>query len=121
MGGYGALLLAEQHPTLCRAVAAISPAIWTTWGQAHDADPGAFTSAGDFATNDAVTHTAALADIPVRIASGDDDPFHPGVAALARRLPAGAEVDFSGGCHDDDFFFSQQPPSLAFLGRHLGA
>jgi pimeloyl-ACP methyl ester carboxylesterase len=30
MGGYGALLLAEKNPGLIAAVAAISPAVWTT-------------------------------------------------------------------------------------------
>ena len=31
MGGYGAILLAEKCPTQISAVAAISPAIWTTY------------------------------------------------------------------------------------------
>src|SRR5260370_31310068 len=34
MGGYGALLLAEKYPHLIAAVAAISPAIWTSYAQA---------------------------------------------------------------------------------------
>ena len=40
MGGYGALLLAERYPSLIRAVAAISPAIWTSYEQAQAANPG---------------------------------------------------------------------------------
>src|SRR5487761_1916758 len=35
MGGYGALSLAERHPGLVAAVAAISPAVWTSYAQAH--------------------------------------------------------------------------------------
>jgi pimeloyl-ACP methyl ester carboxylesterase len=119
MGGYGALLLAEKHPRLIAAVAAISPAVWTSYAQAHAANAGAYASALDFAEDDVVTHASALAGIPVRVASGADDPFHPGVLALARVLPPSASVEISKGCHDGAFFASQQPASLTFLSRHL--
>jgi enterochelin esterase-like enzyme len=121
MGGYGALLLAEKHPHLIAAVAAISPAIWTSYAQAQEANAGAYASAAAFAANDAVTHASALAHVPVRVASGYDDPFYPGVRALARALPAAAVVDFAKGCHTGAFFTAQQPPSLAFLARHLAS
>jgi S-formylglutathione hydrolase FrmB len=119
MGGYGALLMAEKHPRVFAAVAAISPAVWTTYAEARGANPGAYTSASDFASNDAVTHARALTRIPVRVASGLSDPFHPGVVALVRMLPPGSMVDFSPGCHTGPFFRAQEPPSIAFLGRHL--
>jgi pimeloyl-ACP methyl ester carboxylesterase len=119
MGGYGALLLAEKHPQLISAVASISPAVWTTYAQARAANPGAFASAADFANDDVITHASALTGLPVRIASGANDPFHPGVLALARTLPKSAVVDITEGCHDDSFFASQQHASLAFLGAHL--
>jgi enterochelin esterase-like enzyme len=121
MGGYGALLFAERYPRLFAAVAAISPAIWTSYPQARNANAGAFASAASFAADDVVTHAAALAHVPVRIASGYDDPFYPGVQALARVLPAGSVVDFSKGCHTGSFFAEQQPPSLTFLARHLAS
>ena len=126
MGGYGAILLAERYPHLIGAVAAISPAIWTSYAQANSANAGAYASAADFAQDDAVTHAAALVGVPVRVASGFDDPFYPGVQALARALPknpggAPAEVYFGSGCHTDSFFSAQEPPSLAFLGSHLAA
>jgi pimeloyl-ACP methyl ester carboxylesterase len=119
MGGYGALLLAEQHPHLIAAVAAISPAIWTSYQQAHAANPGAYASAQDFADDDVVTHTRTLTGIPVRIASGINDPFHPGVVALARKLPPSAIVEITQGCHDSSFFASQQHASIAFLAQHI--
>ncbi len=119
MGGYGAILLAERYPHLISAVAAISPAIWTSYGQARAANAGAYASAVDFAEDDAVTHTAAVRDTPVRVASGLSDPFYPGVVALARALPAGVVVQFSQGCHTGPFFIAQEPPSLRFLGEHL--
>lgn len=124
MGGYGAILLAEKYPHLIAAVAAISPAIWTSYAEARSANPGAYASAADFAADDAVTHASALADVPVRVASGAGDPFYDGVQALTRALPGNpggvpAEVYFGNGCHTGPFFNSQEPPSLAFLARHL--
>jgi pimeloyl-ACP methyl ester carboxylesterase len=119
MGGYGALLLAEKYPQLITSVAAISPAVWTSYPQARAVNPGAFTSAADFAANDVIRGAGALRGGAVRVASGLDDPFHPGVLALVRALPRGAVVDISGGCHTGPFFTAQMPPSLAFLARHL--
>ena len=119
MGGYGALLLAEKHPELIAAVAAISPAIWTSYDQAKTVNAGAYDSAAAFAANDAVTHAVALKGIPVRVAAGYDDPFYPGVQTLAGKLPPGSVVSFGKGCHDDSFFSEQEPPSLAFLAPHL--
>lgn len=119
MGGYGAILLAEKYPALISAVAAIGPAIWTSYSQARAANPGAYASAAAFASADAVTHAPALAGVAVRVASGLSDPFHPGVEALARALPPDAVVDIAHGCHTGPFFLSQEPPSLAFLGQHL--
>jgi len=121
MGGYGAILLGEKHPELVGAVAAIAPAIWTSYAQARAVNAGAYSSAAAFASADAVTHTSALAGVAVRVASGIDDPFHPGVEALAKALPRGAVVDISPGCHTGSFFAQQEPASLEFLGRHVGA
>ncbi len=119
MGGYGALLLAEKYPALIRAVAAIGPAVWTSYRQARAVNQGAYASPAAFAAADVVTHAQALAGVAVRVASGLGDPFHPGVVALTRALPPGAVVDISPGCHSSPFFLAQEPPSLAFLGRHL--
>lgn len=121
MGGYGALLLAEKYPHVFSAVAAISPAVWTTYAQARGANAGAYASAADFASDDVVTHASSLAGLPVRVVSGLDDSFHPGVVALARALPKSAVVALSQGCHTGSFFAAQEPPSLAFLGTHLSA
>ncbi|MGN6795086.1 MAG: alpha/beta hydrolase-fold protein [Streptosporangiaceae bacterium] len=121
MGGYGALLLAERYPQMFAAAAAISPAIWTSYAQASAVNPGAYASARAFASADAVTHASSLRSVAVRVAAGLDDPFLPGVRALARALPPGAAVRFANGCHTDPFFRAQLPPSLYFLARHLTA
>ncbi len=119
MGGYGALLFAEKYPERVSAVAAISPAIWTSYGQARAANAGAYASARDFAADDVVAHASALEGVAVRVAWGRSDPFHPGVEALAAKLPPGAVTDIAQGCHTGPFFASQEAPSLMFLGRHL--
>jgi pimeloyl-ACP methyl ester carboxylesterase len=118
MGGYGAILLAEKYPHLITAVAAIGPAIWTSYAQARAANPGAYASEAAFAAADVVTHAAVLSGRPVRVACGLDDPFRPGAQAFAGALP-GAVVDISHGCHSSPFFTEQEPLSLAFLARHL--
>ena len=120
MGGYGALLAAEQHPELISAVAAISPAIWTSYEQAHAVNGAAFVDAAAFADNDVITHASRLSRIPLRIASGTSDPFHSGVIALSRHLPATAHLEISSGCHDTAYFAEQQLPSLQFLAQRLG-
>jgi enterochelin esterase-like enzyme len=119
MGGFGALMLAERYPRLFTAVAAVSPAVWTSYPQARQANQGAFASAAAFAAGDVIAHAAALGRRPVRIASAYGDPFYPGVRTLARALPAGAVAVFGPGCHDGSFFAAQEPPSLAFLASHL--
>lgn len=119
MGGYGALTIAERFPGLVSAVAAISPAVWTTYEQAHAVDAGAFASASAFEAGDLITHAGALKGIPVRIASGDDDPFHPGVEKLVSALSLRSITVFANGCHTNPFFLEQEPPSLAFLSDYL--
>jgi pimeloyl-ACP methyl ester carboxylesterase len=119
MGGFGALLLAERRPDVVSAAAAISPAVWTTYGEARAANAGAFATAASFTRDDVISHAAALATTPTRIASGSEDPFAPGVRALARRLPPSVTVVLTGGCHDSAFFASQTSPSLAFLARRI--
>ncbi len=115
MGGYGALAIAERNPGLVSGVAAISPAVWTSYEQAHAANSGAFASADAFRKGDVIAHANKLRGVAVRVASGADDPFHPGVEKLAAALPESSDVEFTSGCHTDPFFFAQEPPSLHFL------
>ena len=119
MGGYGALRLAELYPDRFVAAAAISPAVWTDYDQANRANPGAFASRASFDANNVILQADKLDGRPIRIASGIDDPFHPGVEVLAAEVPKSTTVVISAGCHSTPFFTSQEPPSLEFLSRHL--
>jgi pimeloyl-ACP methyl ester carboxylesterase len=119
MGGYGALAIAERNPGFASAVAAVSPAIFTSYHDAIAVNPGSFANERAFAAGDVITHASALAGVPVRVASGNADPFHDGVEAFARVAPPSTSVAFSTGCHDGRFFSSQMAPSLAFLGAQL--
>jgi S-formylglutathione hydrolase FrmB len=149
MGGYGALLLAERFAAAARttpplvtsaaprrpvppsaappavaAVAAMSPAIFATYGDAQSADKGAFDSQADFARNNVFAGIRALQHVPTWVACGADDPFQPEaalfrarLAALTRhRVPGG----IVGGCHDDAFWARNLPAALQFIAGHLG-
>jgi pimeloyl-ACP methyl ester carboxylesterase len=119
MGGYGALAITERNPGLVSAVAAISPAVWTSYAQARGANAGAFASASAFLAGDVIKNAHSLHGVAVRVASGVDDPFQPGVDELEKVLPRGSIVSSAKGCHTDSFFLEQEPPSLTFLSRHL--
>jgi pimeloyl-ACP methyl ester carboxylesterase len=119
MGGYGALAITERNPGLVSAVAAISPAVWTSYAQARGANAGAFASASAFLAGDVIKNAHSLHGVAVRVASGVNDPFQPGVDELEKVLPRGSIFLSAKGCHTDSFFLEQEPPSLTFLSRHL--
>jgi enterochelin esterase-like enzyme len=119
MGGYGALLLAEKHPHLVAAVAAISPAVWTSYAAVMLANQTAFASPADFNANDVIARASRLRHVPVFMASGLEDPFHPYIESLVPALPAVAKVHLAPGGHTGEFFQQWGPDALAFLGRHL--
>jgi enterochelin esterase-like enzyme len=123
MGGYGALLLGEQLSRPVAAVAALSPAIYASYGDARAANARSFDSAADFARNDVFTGIAALRTVPTWVACGTDDPFAPEVAAFRAELAAKKARKVPGGllpgCHDDAFWLSNMPAALQFIGAHL--
>jgi hypothetical protein len=165
MGGYGALLLAEQlsRPSLLpepvavgtvttagpvipgpvisdpliastghatgislprpAAVAALSPAIFASYGDARAANRAAFDDQADFDRNDVFASLSSLRAVPTLVSCGADDPFEPEAALLRARLagltghlPAGGILS---GCHDYAFWERNLPGSLRFIGKHL--
>jgi S-formylglutathione hydrolase FrmB len=119
MGGYGAILVAELHPGMFGAVAALSPAMWPTAGQQQSAVPDAFDSAADYRRYDPYTLAPHLAGTPVFVACGSSDPFHAGDVAFAERLRPAPQTFFGAGCHDDGFWREAAGPGLTFLSEKL--
>jgi S-formylglutathione hydrolase FrmB len=88
MGGYGALLLGISGPELVAAVAASSPALWTSY---EASSPGAFDGPEDWAEHDVIGRARELR-APVRVDCGSGDPFvgatrRPSSAWSARSWP----------------------------------
>jgi enterochelin esterase-like enzyme len=118
MGGYGALLAAEHAPERFAAVAAASPALWTTPG----ATPAiAFDGAADYHRNDVFAGADRLTNMTVRIDCGTDDPFHDADAEFATKLPHANPGTFSSGFHDAAYWRSVAPAQIATITRALVA
>ncbi len=113
MGGYGALLLGGAlGPARTAAICAVSPALYTDYGEAIRA--GAFDGPADWFAY-SVYGTAALSEIPLRIDCGASDRYYTATkqfVASLRRPPAG--VSFAGG-HDISAWREKLPRQLAWL------
>ncbi len=116
MGGYGALLLAQQlGPSRVAACVPDSPALFLSAGESSS---GAFDGKDDVAHHDVLAHAGRLAGIPVRVSCGTDDPFLLGVRRLLAAVPA-AQSDIAAGGHNVDWWQHAAPGQLAFAGRRL--
>jgi S-formylglutathione hydrolase FrmB len=121
MGGYGALLAAEEHVNRFAAVAAASPAIFASYEEVASGGGDAFDSPQDFAQHDVISGADRLRGMPVRIDCGKADPFYENSQAFVRALPAPPEGAWFVGCHDPDSWRTVAPAQIAFLGRSLAA
>ncbi|PCN48640.1 hypothetical protein Csp2054_05965 [Curtobacterium sp. 'Ferrero'] len=119
MGGYGALRFGGLLGAgAVRAVAALSPALWTSAG---DTARRAFDDAADFAANTVLGRQRSLDGVAVRIDVGTGDGFEPAVRTYVdgfRTKPAGG---FEPGAHDAGFWRRMAPQQIGFLARHLHA
>jgi enterochelin esterase-like enzyme len=117
MGGFGALLLASQHrmPGL-RAVAAMSPAVWSRYDAGRSDN---FDGAADFAANDIFALRPELESVPKRIDCGTGDNLLFSVKDYVKDLPGEHEGGFQDGGHDSGYWRSILPDVLSFLGRNL--
>jgi acetyl esterase/lipase len=132
MGGFGALLLAEQFSAAAgaggqpwvAAVAALSPAIFAAYPDARAANAAAFDSPAEFARNDVFTGLGALRRVPTLISCGQDDPFQSETVRVREKLSALTGQRVPGGimpgCHDGAFWGRTMPGALSFLGQHGG-
>ncbi len=117
MGGYGALLAAETRPDRFRAVAAASPALWTSPGATAE---GAFDSADDYKRYDVFRDAARLKAITVRIDCGTGDPFYSAARTFADDLRPAPQQSFGSGFHDSAYWRSVAPRQLRTINRALG-
>jgi S-formylglutathione hydrolase FrmB len=119
MGGYGALLLAETLGSArVAALAATSPAVFTTYANARATNARAFDDAADFARHDVQAGLDRLGGVAAWIDCGHSDPFADVTGRLRSRLhqPAGGLYE---GCHDGNYWGRRAQDQLTFLGRHL--
>jgi enterochelin esterase-like enzyme len=117
MGGYGALLAAERSPAQWRAVAATSPALWTSPGGAA---PGAFDGAADYRSYDIWTGLAGLGRMVVRLDCGTSDPFYSATRRLDTKIPYPHQAVFGPGHHDDVYWRRVAPAQLQSIASALG-
>jgi hypothetical protein len=117
MGGYGVLRLGGLlGNSRVAAVAAESPALWHTFGQAAK---GAFDDAADFARNTVFGRQSDLAGVAVRIDCGTGDGFYPNTRDYAAGFSARPAGGFEPGAHDPGFWRRLAPAQLAFVGDAL--
>ncbi len=120
MGGYGALMCGLTAPDRFVAAMANAPAFWRSYGEAQHVNPGAFSSAAEWARyGDLLKRAADFRGLPVQIYIGASDPFEPAVSALRNALPDPGVVHIAKGCHDGRFWDSQAPTLLATVGEKL--
>jgi S-formylglutathione hydrolase FrmB len=121
MGGYGALLAAQEHPERFVGVAAASPAIFQSYDEMRAGPGDAFDSPEDFAAHDVIADAARLGDMPVRVDCGTADPFYENDRAFVAALPTEPEGSWFRGCHNGDSWRVVAPAQIAFVGRALAA
>jgi pimeloyl-ACP methyl ester carboxylesterase len=116
MGGYGALLAAERAPERFFAVAAASPALWTSPGQTA---PGAFDSAADFYRFDVFRGEKQLDGLTVRVDCGTGDPFYQADRRFVAGLAPGHQGSFGTGFHEAGYWRSVAPAQVTTIAQAL--
>jgi predicted esterase len=116
-GGYGSLRLAPivGLPRV-RAVAALSPALWTN---PDDASASGFADAAEYERYSVMGHQRELDGIPVRVDCGREDPFYEADRAYVDGFDRPVTATFEDGAHDDAYWTRMVPAQLAFAGRRL--
>jgi hypothetical protein len=120
MGGYGALLIAQQRPGFACAVAAASPAVFPSYHAAVTGHPDTFDSEADWEQYGVWDQRASMGAVAVHIDCGSSDPFAGAARSLLQDIP-GALGAISSGCHDVGFWRRHAAGELADLKYLLGA
>jgi pimeloyl-ACP methyl ester carboxylesterase len=118
MGGAGALMYARaraERRAPVRAVAAMSPGLFTDWNVAAKRP---FAGEADWAANDPLRFYPELAGTPTGIWCGDKDAF----AGPVERYISLAHPQFSRispGRHDGTYYGTILPQVIQYLGAHV--
>ncbi len=119
MGGYGALRLAAvAGASRVRAVAALSPALWT---DAADASSEGFADAAEYEQFSVMGRQGDLDGIAVRVDCGREDPFYSADRAYVDGFDRPVTSTFEAGAHEPAYWTRMVPAQLAFVGRRLGS
>ena len=116
MGGFGALLAAQQRPGQFGAVAALSPAVFPSYDAARSGHDYTFDSQPQWQRYGLWEHLDELGTTAVRIDCGNYDPFAPTARQLLERI-SDAVGRISSGCHDKAFWRRTATTSLRFLAE----
>ncbi|MDQ2585997.1 alpha/beta hydrolase [Saccharothrix yanglingensis] len=119
MGGFGALLYGRRRTERrerTAAVAAVSPALITTWEEMAKRD--AFRGPEQWARLDPLRNLDKLGDAPIGVWVGDRDRFVDGTTTLLENARLAVESITPGG-HDDAFYRRIVPDVVRFLGRRV--
>jgi dienelactone hydrolase len=117
MGGYGSLRLAPVvGARRVRAVAALSPALWTN---PVDASTNGFADAEEYEQYSVMGHQRDLGHLPVRVDCGREDPFYPADRDYVDGFDRPVIATFEDGDHDAAYWTRMLPAQLGFVGRRL--
>ncbi|MEU2630531.1 alpha/beta hydrolase-fold protein [Kitasatospora sp. NPDC007106] len=114
MGGSGALQYARARNGGLAAAALLSPALFTSWGDARPVD--AYQDQADWEAHEPLRHLDRPLTRRLAVWCGTEDPFCPAARKLADRA---AETHFPRGAHTDGFWRRVLPDATAFLGQAL--
>jgi S-formylglutathione hydrolase FrmB len=118
MGGFGSLVYARGRVSRPLAVvAAISPALFTSWG---DADARhVFADQAQWQADEPLRHVDALPSATVLgVWCGKEDPFYPAATQLATTAHA-AVATFDHGEHNQGYWSRVLPAAIGFLAPRL--
>ncbi|MCK2241171.1 MULTISPECIES: alpha/beta hydrolase family protein [unclassified Crossiella] len=119
MGGFGSLLYTrrrQERGRPVRAVAAISPALITSWPEMHKRK--AFRDNAEWESMNPLRHIDKLGSARVGLWCGTEDSFIDGSRQFIRQ--ARPLVGSTGpGRHDSTYFDRVSPDMVRFIGRHL--
>ncbi|MCP2272811.1 alpha/beta hydrolase [Actinokineospora diospyrosa] len=116
MGAYGALNYVREHPDAVRAAAVISPALFTSWGDARARN--VFTGRAQWEQTEPLRHIDALGGAKLGVWCGTADPLLPSANRLIDTARPAVARTAPGG-HDADYWTAVVPEALSFIGSHI--